>query len=454
MAPTSPPDCWFLKSGGAEGPWARRAAAGFERRFERRAEVVVRAPGRVNLIGDHTDYCDGLVLPVAIEPAIHVAAAAAPHGDRLRVYSEAMGQAVELPCAGLDRLRPACGSAQDGRPLPSGSRLGCLQGRGSEMDGSDASETGPRTDVLEDLEPWARYLLGVVHGLLSRGVPPVPGCCWIGGDLTPGVGLASSAALDVGFALALLVTSGATLAPLELALLAQEAEHRFAGSPCGIMDPLCCVSARPDTALRIDCRSLAIEHVPARLPGARFLIIDSGVRHAIAGGEYACRRGECAAALEELSRIRPAVRSLRDATPADIAILGERAGGAARSLARRARHVVTENERVEQAVRALRRGEAGRFGALMDESHRSLRDDFEVSCPEVDRIVEGVTSLPGVLGARITGGGFGGCVLALVEDGAQATVRGWAARGDGAGQALWCGTVEPSEGACAIALGG
>jgi galactokinase len=412
MAPTPRPDCWFLKPGGAEGPWARRAAAGFERRFERRAEVVVRAPGRVNLIGDHTDYCDGLVLPVAIESAIHVAAAAAPHGDRLRVYSESMDREVDVP--------------RDGR-----------------LD-----------DIAARSWIWARYLLGVVDGLLSRGVPPVPGCCWIGGDLTPGVGLASSAALDVGFALALLVTSGATLAPLELALLAQEAEHRFAGSPCGIMDPLCCVSARPETALRIDCRSLEIEHIPVQWPAARFLIIDSGVRHAIAGGEYACRRGECAAALEELSRIRPAVRSLRDATPADIAILGERAGGGARTLARRARHVVTENDRVEQAVRALRRGEAGRFGALMDESHRSLRDDFEVSCPEVDRIVEGVTSLPGVLGARITGGGFGGCVLALVEDGAQATVRGWAARGDGAGQALWCGTVEPSDGACAIALGG
>jgi len=332
----------------------------------------VFSPGRVNLIGEHTDYNDGLVLPMAIERGLrlHVRRRA---DDRAVLTSERAGPAIEIK---LDA------------PLVPG-----------------------RAD-------WGRYVAGVLAGYQRLGWA-IPGFeVRITADLPAGGGLSSSAALEVGIATIIEMLCSRVLDPVERALLCQRAEHEFADVPCGIMDQFAVTLARHGQALLIDCRSREIDHVPLG-DEVGVLVIDSGVKHALGDGGYATRRRECETASRLLGR-----PSLRDLTCAEWPAVGPSLPEPER---RRAGHVVTENDRVRAFAAAARAGDWPTAGRLMHASHASLRDDFEVSCRELDRICEVVERLDGVFGCRMTGGGFGGSAVALV-DGLQAAHVAAAAR--------------------------
>jgi galactokinase len=352
----------------------QQAARGFREIFGREASCIVRSPGRVNLIGDHTDYNEGFVLPIAIDRAFYVAAAAT--GSRLvRVYSNDLKETAQLPVAG----------------------------------GTD-----------QEIAPWARYAWGVLALLGRQGVEPPGADVWIGGDLPLSAGLSSSAALEVGVALAVLHLAGVDMPRPELAQLCRHAENEFAGSPCGIMDQLCVCCAEAGHALLIDCRSLGFEPVPLNMGETQVLVIDTGVRHSVAGAEYGARRRQCAEALERIRHLRPACGSLRDVQEKDLPELTDALGP---FLAGRVRHVVTENARVVAAAEALRCGDLTAMGRLMFASHRSLRDDFQVSCKQLDEVVAIAENVDGVWGARMTGGGFGGCAIVLADERAVALLK-------------------------------
>jgi galactokinase len=333
-------------------------------RFRERYGAVPRvfqAPGRVNLIGEHTDYNEGFVFPMAIGFTTRVAAAPRA-GRRIQAFSENF-QAAHT-----------CDLDDPGSP------------RGG----------------------WGDYVTGVAVLLERSGVHLCGADLLIESDVPIGAGLSSSAALEVSVALALVGVAGAEVGRLTLARLCQQAEHEFAGARCGLMDQFTACFGREGHALCLDCRTMEYEAEP--LPaGVAVVLCNSMVRHELAAGEYNQRRQDCEAAAAELG-----VRALRDVTPARLA---QADGRLPPRLLRRARHVVTENGRVQQAAAALRQGDAAGFGALMFASHASLRADFEVSCAELDTLVELARQAPGVLGARMTGGGFGGCTVNLVEAG-------------------------------------
>lgn len=327
--------------------------------------TVWRAPGRVNLIGEHTDYNEGLVLPVAIELATEVAAAG--RDDHQIV---AISEAFEDPAVfNLD----------------------------------DLSST-PRGH-------WSDYLLGTVRELQAAGYALRGADLLIETSLPLGGGLSSSAALEVSVASALLGIVSLDVPALEIARLCQSAEMRFVGTQCGIMDMLVSTTASEGHATLIDCRSLETRFVP--LPeDLAIVIIDSGVRHDLAAGIYNQRRAECEAATRILAADHPEIRSLRDLSVRDVEERRETLGDL---LYRRARHVVSENQRVTQAVQALATGDEAAIGRIFAASHASLRHDYEVSCSELDQIVELAAAVRGIVGARMTGGGFGGSVVALAR---------------------------------------
>ena len=317
--------------------------------------VHVRVPGRVNLIGDHTDYTGGLVFPLAIDRWTEITGI---RSGRVRLASVDAAEHVDF--------------------------------------GLGEAAGGP-------ISGWARYVAAVIEEMApAHGVE---GC--VSTTLPIGAGLSSSAALELAVALAL----GFDGSAVELALLGQRAEHRATGMPTGIMDQLCIASARSGHAMLIDCHTLDIAHVP--VPDNVDIVVRFVMNRTLEGSAYAERVRECAEAEE---RIGP----LRSAGPADVErITDER-------LRRRARHVVSENQRVRDFAAAQAAGDLQRAGLLMIESHRSLRDDYEVSIPEVDAVVEQLCATPGVRGARMTGGGFGGCVVALCDPGTE--VEGWHVR--------------------------
>ena len=331
-------------------------------------KVLARAPGRVNLIGDHTDYTGGLVLPMAIDRATEM-------------ELERGVPWIELVSA--DEADPAIVMLDE--PV-------------------DPSTVHPA---------WARYVAGVAAVMNTD----VGGRGFVRTTVPIGAGLSSSAALEVATALAL----GFEGSPLDLALLCQQAEQVASGVPCGIMDQLTSAAGVAGHALLIDCRTLAYEPVP--MPDdVDVVVIDSGQRRSLATSFYGVRRAQC----EEAEAV---LGPLRDASADDVESIGHD------DLRRRARHVVTENARVIAFANALRAGDLDRAGELMVESHRSLRDDFEVSTAVLDELVDTVTSVPGVYGARLTGAGFGGCVVALAAKGTviEAGVDAWVVRAsDGA----------------------
>lgn len=310
---------------------------------------IFRAPGRVNLIGEHTDYNDGFVMPVAIHLSTWVAITPRQDG-KFVVHSGNFSQTAEFGTA----------------------------------------------DVA-----WSRYVFGVVR-VLKRMEYPIGGAnLLIYSDLPIGAGLSSSAALEVAVGCALLRMSEIEPDLTALAQVCQRAEHEFAGVRCGIMDQMIACRGRHQHVLMLDTRSLETELLP--LPGnVRVVVCNTMVKHDLAAGEYNNRRSECETAARMLGR------SLRDVTLADLDSLPEK-------IFRRARHVVAENAHVGFAAAALRSNNLDEFGRLMYESHRSLRDDYEVSCRELDLMVEIASSLDGVYGARMTGGGFGGCTVNLVH---------------------------------------
>ncbi|MBU6308489.1 MAG: galactokinase [Planctomycetes bacterium] len=324
------------------------------------AVFTVVSPGRVNLIGEHTDYNDGFVLPMAIERGLRIAV-------RQRVSRTAV--------VSSDRGGPAVEIDLDG-PLAAG-------------------RTG-----------WGRYVEGVVAGYRRLGWE-IPGFeAAITADLPAGGGLSSSAALEVGIATVVEALCGRGLPTAEKALLCQRAEHEFAGVPCGIMDQFAVAFGRAGHALLLDCRSRTIRPVPLA-EEVSILVIDSGVKHALADGGYAARRRDCEAAAQLLGR--PA---LRDVSPAEWPAVEPMLPEPHR---RRARHVVAESARVLHFAAAVEAGDWTHAGRLMDDSHASLRDDFEVSCRELDLICEAAGAVAGVFGCRMTGGGFGGCAVALID---------------------------------------
>ncbi|MEX2218014.1 MAG: galactokinase [Phycisphaerales bacterium] len=345
---------------------AARARTVLRERFGSDAAVVATAPGRVNLIGDHTDYNGGFVLPMAIDRVCAVAAAPGTRAGRWRIHSTDLGQDAEMDV---------------GRRLSPG---GTVKGL------------------------WTSYIAGVAAGFqaLLDGEPLPPLDIAIASSVPLGSGLSSSAALEVAVATMLEGVLGIELEPLAKALLCQRAEHEFAGVPCGLMDQFASIHGKAGHALLIDCRDHTV--TPIRLPRpeeASFLLIDSGVRHELGATEYAARRRTCESAARKLS-----VPFLCSLSPPDLpAALGRLTDEEARCT----RHAITESARVEAAAAALRDGNLTRLGQLMLESHVSLRDDYRVSCPELDAIVESVAALPGVHGARMTGAGFGGNAVVL-----------------------------------------
>ncbi len=320
---------------------------------------IYRAPGRVNLIGEHTDYSEGFVLPIAIDLACYVGATEARHG-MLRVYSENVEAGREWSLESIEGAKPA--------------------------------------------GDWSDYILGVAQQIQRAGYPVGAADLAIYSTVPVGAGLSSSAAIEVSTALALL--RGRAIDKIELALLCQRAEREFVGVPSGIMDQYVSLYGERGKAVRIDCRSLT--HEAVALPaGAAIVAVNSMVKHELGVSAYRDRVRECAEAVEELRRWFPNVRTLRDARSSELAPLTG-------VPLKRARHVTTEDERVEAFVRAASAGDLVTMGELFVESHRSLQYDYEVSADELDFLVDTAIKLDGVYGARMTGGGFGGCTVNLV----------------------------------------
>ena len=338
----------------------------FADRFRQQPAFVVTAPGRVNLIGEHTDYNGGFVFPAAIDRATAIAAIPRPD-HALLIHAENLGASVLLD---LKDLHPR--------------RIGA----------------------------WANYPAGVAHFLLAAGAPLRGATLLVKGNIPRGGGLSSSAALEVASAHALLAVSGLTLPELDIIRLCQKAENEFVGVKCGIMDQYISALGKKDHALKIDCRSLdAVNvHIPG---GVRLIVCDTGVKRALAASAYNTRREECASGVATLARRLPGISLLRDVTPDDFAEFREELEP---TILRRCRHVISENDRVERSAEALPRGDLEEFGRLMYASHESLRRDYEVSCPELDAVVEICSRVSGVLGARMTGAGFGGCAICLVRE--------------------------------------
>ena len=339
--------------------------ATFESVYGRPATSAVRAPGRVNLIGEHTDYNDGFVLPIAIDR--QTVALVAPRED----------SAIHFTSLQSDER----GSVDLARAIAPGEPV------------------------------WANYPKGVAAGLVERGVKLVGCDVLFDSDVPLGGGLSSSASLEVATAMALLQAAGAVrrVADGEIARLCQKAEHEFAGAPCGIMDQSIAVMGQAGRALLLDCRSGETRQIPFDDPGLVVLVADTQVKHDIADGGYAARREQCFAAAKALG-----VAALRDVDE-PVVRAAQRDGTLTGKELMRARHVVTEIARTLQAVTALEAGEYAAFGEFLYGSHASLRDDYEVSCEELDAVVDLARGCKGVHGARMTGGGFGGCAIILAD---------------------------------------
>ncbi|MDO4410853.1 MAG: galactokinase [Akkermansia sp.] len=332
--------------------------------FDHEPTHVAAAPGRVNLIGEHTDYNNGFVMPMALENHCVVAVAPSPTGKHR-----------------------FCGSLGD---------------QIYEISVEDALTPG---------EPfWSNYVRGVLANLKRRGIDVGPVDMLIDSNVPRGGGLSSSAALEVSVCTALAAFAGADISPKEAALIGQAVEHEFVNVPCGIMDQFISANGKKNMALKLDCASLEYELVPMKDDSVSVLVIDSAVKHSLADGAYGQRRKQCEEAAEIMG-----VPSLREAT---LELLESKKAELGDVRYRRARHVIGENARVAAFAKALTVSDWNEAGVAMRGSHVSLRDDYEVSCAEVDTLValcDTIPSAPAIYGARMTGGGFGGCIVALVK---------------------------------------
>jgi galactokinase len=326
---------------------------------------VFRAPGRVNLIGEHTDYNDGLVMPAAID-FYSYAAIGERVDETLSVYSEQFHETVDFT---------------------------------------------PEQLAAPPRKYWSDYVRGVAAVLQQEGYPLKGANLVIDGQVPIGAGLSSSAAIEVATAFALTSLGGLTVPLLEIVRLCQRAENTYTGARCGIMDQFVSCFGRQDHALMLDCRSL--EAIYLQLPpNVRLVICNTMVRHELAGGEYNERRASCERVVETIVKFRPEVRALRDLTLEDLEHYRDQISDVD---FRRCRHVITEDDRVKDAKAALESADLARFGELMYLSHDSLDRDYEVTCKELNIMVSLAREIRGVYGARMTGGGFGGCTINLVE---------------------------------------
>lgn len=336
----------------------------FEQYFGHKPQVIAASPGRVNLIGEHTDYNEGFVLPMALNKINVVAVAPSPTGQHRWI-----GAIGEQPIV---------------------------------IDPADVTKVG---------EPfWSNYVRGVICMLERRGIKVPPVDMLIDSNVPRGGGLSSSAAFEVSACTALAALCGADVTPTERALIGQATEHEFVNVPCGIMDQFISANGKKDHALMLDCKDLSYKLIPMTDPAVSVLVIDSAVKHSLADGGYAARRKNCEDACAILG-----IHSLREATLEQLDANKDKLGDL---CYRRARHVVGENLRVDEFAKALAAGDWDAAGRAMRGSHASLRDDFEVSCAEVDTLVSLADTIPSaeaVYGARMTGGGFGGCIVALVK---------------------------------------
>ncbi|MGC9359422.1 MAG: galactokinase [Anaerolineae bacterium] len=338
----------------------RRVREAFVREAGGEPRHLIAAPGRVNLIGEHTDYNEGFVLPSAIDR--HVVMAVRPRDDAIvRLFALDMHATTNFSLSDI---------------------------------------------VKDDAQPWSNYQRGVAWALQEAGYRLTGMDAVLASDVPIGAGLSSSAAVELAAAMAFQTLANLDLDAVERAKLCQKAENDFVGMHCGIMDQYIISMGQRDHALLIDCRSLDYESVPVP-DGCQIVICNTNKPRELVGSAYNERRAEC-----ETGARRLGAASLRDVTPAQLA---QHAAALDPTILKRCRHVVTENQRALETVEALRQGDLARAGALMNASHVSLRDDYEVSCPELDAMVEAAWEQPGVWGARMTGAGFGGCTVNLVQ---------------------------------------
>jgi galactokinase len=328
---------------------------------------IIRAPGRVNLIGEHTDYNDGFVFPMAIEPEV----------------------------------RFVCRSRDDGAV-----RIA------TTIDPGNIAEFSVQEKITRGEPKWANYSKGVAAELLGAGIPLTGMEVLISNTLPVGGGLSSSAAIEVGTGICFLTLAGLTMDRMRLALLCQKAEHEYALVPSGIMDQMIVASGEAGKATLFDCRTQHKQFVSMDPHELRVVIVNSMVKHELSGGEYAERRSQCEQGVAFFKKEHPQIRALRDVTLKQLEAAQAQLPGV---IYRRCRHVVSENARATEAASAMEHKHYDRAGELMIDSHASLRDDYEVSCAELDFLADEAIRVKGVYGARMTGGGFGGCIVALCQ---------------------------------------
>ena len=329
---------------------------------------VASAPGRVNLIGEHTDYNEGFVLPMAIEKRTY-AMARTMYGDLVRVRSVGFENLEEFTIGDLIQKKQA------------------------------------KKGV------WSDYVMGVANEFVKGGYKINGFWALFKGFVPIGSGLSSSAALEVASALLIGALFDSEIKPEDIVRMARSAEVDFVGVRCGVMDQMTSLFAKGGNAMFIDCRDMSYTHIPVKTPDSVFLVVDTGIKRELGSSVYNDRRAECEEAADAIKKNRSDVKSLRDAKLDDIEMIK---GKVKDDIVKRARHVVTENERVLKAKDLLSTGKLSEFGELMYQSHESLKSDYEVSCPELDMVVDAAKGVKGVFGARMTGAGFGGCTINLV----------------------------------------
>ncbi|MBL0133051.1 MAG: galactokinase [Chitinophagaceae bacterium] len=336
----------------------------FQERFGRKP-LVIAAPGRVNLIGEHTDYNKGFVLPGAVDKRIYVAIAKNDSSE-VTVFARQFAQSISFPVS-----------------------------------------------AKEPMEGWINYLIGVTYYLQQTGTPITGVDVLIDGDIPVGAGMSSSAALCSGYGFALNELFGLDFSRMELAVIGQQTEHNFAGVKCGIMDQFASLHGKKNHVMKLDCRSMEFEYIPFDFPGYKIVLVNTMVSHSLAGSEYNVRRAQCEEGVALLKKYYPEIQSLRDVSYEQLTRHWQEFNAVVYD---RCTYIVNENQRLLAGCDALRNNDLPGFGEMMYASHKGLSKRYGVSCKELDYLVDIAKTAPGIAGARMMGGGFGGCTINIVEE--------------------------------------